>query len=160
MSQTKTAPLMRALQTMWSVAMVVALLMLAGCANQEAQLVGQWKGDASKITLPTGNTPQEKMGAQMAQAMLSNMTLDLKKDKTFAMNMMFQMEGTWKIENDTVLLDATKVMGMDVDKLPNAQKNRQPLVLTIGSGNKMLTVQTPGASKESASKGQLVFVKQ
>ena len=156
MSPIKMAPLLRA----WHLAALVALMLLAGCANREAQLVGQWKGDASKMQMPTGDTPQEKMGAQMAQAMMSNMTLDLKKDKTFAMNMIFGMEGTWKIEGDTVLLDATKIMGVDVDKMPNAQKNRQPLVLAIGSDNKTLTMRAPGEQKTPNPMGELAFVKQ
>lgn len=154
MAQFKIAPPLRA----WSILAMVAMAFLTGCANQEAQLVGQWKADASKMHIPAGKTPQEKMGAQMAQQMLANMTLDLKKDKTYAMNMMLAMEGNWKIENNAVVLEMNKMGGMDMSKLPKGSQKSKPLILNIGSGNKTLTLQSPGEGKNPM--GDLVFVKQ
>ncbi|MBI3744825.1 MAG: hypothetical protein HY261_11160, partial [Chloroflexi bacterium] len=61
-------------------ALLLALAVaLAGCGgSMEAKLVGKWKG--------TANLPKDKANdpmAAMAQAMLANISLELKKDKTF-----------------------------------------------------------------------------
>lgn len=137
---------------------IIAVALLAGCANQEAQIVGQWKADASKMNIPEGKTAQEKMGAQMAQQMLSNMTLDLKADKTYVMNMMMNMEGNWKLENNAIVLEMTKMGNMDLSKMPKGSQQSKPLILNISSDNKTLTMQAPGEGKNPL--GDLVFVKQ
>jgi hypothetical protein len=74
----------------------VALIALSGCnGNREAQVTGNWKVRPTTFTMPTPaagaptNAAAQQMGQQMAQNMMNSMTLDLKADKNFTMNMMF-----------------------------------------------------------------------
>ena len=137
------------------------MLTLAGCASRESKLVGQWKMDASAMgQMPEGKTPQEKMGMEMAKKMFENVTLDLKEDHTFSMNMLMEFSGNWKLDDsaNTVTLDMTKMAGMDISKMPDAGKNQQPMVMTLGADNKTLTMQTPGGAPTPG--GTMKFVKQ
>ena len=142
-------------------ATLTVMLTLAGCASRESKLVGQWKMDASAMgKMPEGKTPQEKMGMEMAKKMFENVTLDLKEDNTFSMNMMMEFSGNWKLDDsaNTVSLDMTKMAGMDIGKMPNAGKNQQPMVMTLGADNKTLTLQTPGGAPTPG--GTMKFIKQ
>lgn len=152
------------------VAALGALLLLAilsGCGgNREAALIGKWKANASKMQLPnasSGNAAQQ-MGANMAKQMLSNMTIELKQDKTFAMTMMIPIEGTWAFNSadGTVALTPTKMMGIDISKMPKAQQNpnaSRPMIAKLSDDNAHLTMQ--GNSPTSGpSNGSLTFDKQ
>ena len=145
-------------------ASVLALGVLSGCGgNRETQLVGNWKVNPTSLKLPTpapGNDPAAaQMGQQMAQNMLSSMSLDLKADKTFAMNMMFQMEGNWVLTGNDVNLTMTKMAGQDISKMPNADKIKgEPLTLTLsGDGQQLTMVDKTG---KPSPFGSLVFAKQ
>ena len=144
---------------------VLAVALLSGCAgNRESQLIGQWKMDSSALTanMPAGKTPQEKMSMEMAKKMFENVTLDLKEDKTFAMKMMMEFSGNWKLDEsaNTVTLNMTKMAGVDISKMPNANKSAQkPMVLQIGADNKTLTMTAPGAATPNPA-GAMKFVKQ
>lgn len=142
---------------------VLAVALLGGCAgNRESQLVGQWKMDSSALTaqIPAGKTPQEKMRMEMAKKVFENVTLDLKEDKTFAMKMMMEFSGNWKLDDadNTVTLNMTKMAGVDASKMPNAQANK-PMVLQIGADNKTLTMTPPGGATPNPA-GAMKFVKQ
>ena len=142
---------------------VFALIMLTGCASRESKLIGNWKMDASAMSanMPKGKTPQEQMGMEMAKKMFENVTLDLKQDKTFAMNMMMEFSGDWKLDESagTVTLNMTKMAGMDISKMPNANKTAQkPMVMNISADNKTLTMVAPGAATPNPA-GAMTFVK-
>lgn len=145
---------------------IFAVILLGGCAgNREAQLVGQWKMDSSAMTanMPAGKTPQEKMSMEMAKKMFENVTLDLKEDKTFAMNMMMEFGGNWALNDsaNTVTLNMTKMAGMDISKMPNANaQSQKPMVLNIGADNKTLTMAAPAGTAPAAAAGAMKFVKQ
>ena len=137
---------------------------MSGCAgNRESQLVGQWKMDSTAFAanMPKGKTPQEQMGMEMAKKMFENITLDLKKDKTFAMNMMMEFSGDWKLDEsaNTVTLNMTKMAGMDISKMPNANKAAQkPMVMNISADNKTLSMVPPAGATPGAA-GTMTFVK-
>ena len=137
---------------------------MSGCAgNRESQLVGQWKMDSTAFAanMPKGKTPQEQMGMEMAKKMFENITLDLKKDKTFAMNMMMEFGGDWKIDENanTVTLNMTKMGTMDLSKMPNANKAAQkPMVFNISADNKTLSMAPPAGATPGAA-GTMTFVK-
>lgn len=145
--------------------LAVFALMLGGCAgNREAKLTGQWKMDAAAMaaSMPQGKTPQEQMGLEMAKKMFENITLDLKEDKTFAMNMMMEFSGDWKLDDsaNTVTLNMTKMGTMDMSKMPNAGKEAQkPLVLNISADNKTLSMAPPAGAATSGAPGAMTFVK-
>ena len=142
--------------------LLVALfaLMLGGCANRESKLTGQWKMDTAAMSanMPKGNTPQE----QMVKQMFENVTLDLKKDKTFAMKMMMEFSGNWKLDEsaNTVTLNMTKMAGMDISKMPKSSRAAQkPMVLKISADNKKLTMVSTAGSATPNMGGALTFVK-
>ncbi len=143
---------------------IIAVTMMSGCAgNREAQLVGQWKMDSTKFAanMPKGKTPQEQMGMDMAKKMLENVTLDLKQDKTFAMNMMMEFSGDWKIDEaaNTVTLNMTKMGTVDLSKMPNANAQaRKPMVMQISADNKTLSMVPPAGATPGAA-GAMTFVK-
>lgn len=154
----------KALQLRAILMLAIFAIVMGGCAgSRESQLIGQWKMDASAMpAMPAGKTPQEKMGMDMAKKMFENMTLDLKEDKTFTMNMMMEFSGDWKLDEaaNTVTLNMTKMAGMDMSKMPNASKAAQkPMVLQIGADNKSLTMAAPSTATPSPA-GAMKFVKQ
>lgn len=143
--------------------LAIFALMLGGCANRESKLIGQWKMDASAMSanMPAGKTSQEKMGMEMAKKMFENITLDLKEDKTFAMNMMMEFGGDWKLDEsaNTITLNMTKMAGMDLSKMPNAGKAAQkPMVMNISADNTTLTMAPQGAATPGGA-GEMKFVK-
>ncbi len=151
----------------WAAVAVLAILMIAGCnKSRETQLVGKWKADASAMTPPTANAndPQAKAMAEMMKGMMSGMSLDLKADKTFDMNMMMAFSGTWAIDEaaNTVALTMTKMANMDISKMPNANANaKKPMLLQIAPDNSRLTMQPPAGQPATASPmGGLAFVKE
>lgn len=138
-------------------------IVLSGCANREAQLTGTWKLDPTTFKMPnasTGDATKDAAAKKMTETMMQNMAsainLELKEDKTFTMNMMFPMEGTWSLSGDTVQLNLVKAMGMEVDKMPGADKQKkEPMVLSISADNKALTLQD-----KTGKTGAMVFKKQ
>ena len=142
---------------------LLTLMMLSGCASRESKLIGKWKMDASALT---ASMPQNERGAEMAKKLLENATLDLKKDKTFAMTMMMSFNGNWTMDDNagTVTLNITKIGDMDISKMPNAGKTQKPMVMNIGADNKTLTLVVPqttmpnGAAPKAAD--GLKFIKQ
>ena len=146
----------------WSSMALLAILMMVGCGkNREAQLVGKWKADTSSLTPPStnANDPQAKAMAEMMKGMMGNMSIDLKADKTFEMNMMMAFSGTWAVDEaaNTVALTMTKMGNVDVTKMPNPEA-RKPMVLQIAPDNSRLTMQSP--TGQSGAAGQMAFVKQ
>ena len=143
---------------------IFAVMMMSGCAgNRESQLVGQWKMDSTAFAanMPKGKTPQEQMSMDMAKKMFENVTLDLKKDKTFAMNMMMEFGGNWTIDEaaNTVSLNVTKMGTMDLSKMPNANAQaKKPMVLSISADNKTLSMVPPAGATPGAA-GTMKFVK-
>lgn len=151
----------------WRACFLLAIfaVIMSGCAgSRESQLVGQWKMDSTAFTssMPKGKTPQEQMGMDMAKKMFENVTLDLKQDKTFAMNMMMEFSGNWTLDEaaNTVTLTMTKMAGVDISKMPNANKAAQkPMTMQISADNKSLSMVPPGGATPSAA-GTMKFVKQ
>ena len=91
------------------VASSLLLLALAGCSNKESQLEGKWK--FKDLSTPSSQNPQ---AAQSIKNMLGSMSLEFKKDKTYAMTVGVAMEGNWTLSGNTVSMKPTKVMGMDI----------------------------------------------
>lgn len=144
---------------------VLAVLMLAGCnGNREAALAGTWKIDASalKIPEPKGGNAQQQAGIAMAKQMMANASIEIKADKTFAMSMGVPMEGTWAFDDaaSTVSLTMTKMMGMDIAKMPNMnQSAREPLLCQLSADGKQLSVQ-PKAGQPNPAGSAMTFIKQ
>lgn len=139
---------------------VLLLVILAGCSNRESALTGSWKIQAPTTQMPPGAANNPALAGMMAA--MSNVTLEMRVDKTFTMNMMgAPMEGTWAFDKDagTVALDVTKVGNQTIPaSTPGATANKA-MMLKLDDSNTKLTAQNPagGAGKPG---GGMVFEKQ
>lgn len=77
------------------------LTALAGCAADPADaVVGTWVVDLEHSTLP--ELPPAL--APMAEGAAKEYSLRLERDGSFQVNLWRKLEGTWKLESDTVFL--------------------------------------------------------
>jgi len=140
------------------VGLAIALALSVGCAKSGANLVGNWKGS---LQLPkSSNAAADGMANAMVSAMASNITLNLKGDGTFSMNMIFPIEGNWSVTGSKLSLIPTKLMGMSVDDMKKQQpangstmaassSAQKPLVFDVSADGKTLTGQDSDPSKGS-----------
>jgi|GEM_PF-1837986 len=115
---------------------IVLALLLVGCGNKEAQVVGKWKVK----TLPNlSNVPN----AALAQSMLSGVTYEFKADKHFttsvpAAGAMGEAEGTWSLSGDTITMTTTKAAGQDaatLKKMIDANPQAKAMLAKEGNGD-------------------------
>jgi hypothetical protein len=93
------------------------LLVAAACGGPN--VVGKYTG-AAEIPADQANNPMAAMAAQMMQ----NLSLDLRQDNTFSMNMGVSMDGTYTVQGDRVMLKTQKIMGMDVSEVAAQAKSQ------------------------------------
>ena|SRR5579863_1662312 len=91
---------------------VTVAILIAGCTKPESQIVGKWQFDAASMS--TGDAKNDAMMKSLA----GSMTMEFKADKTFTGPM---MEGTYEVNGHTISMKTTKVMGMDISKMPNSK---------------------------------------
>jgi hypothetical protein len=91
------------------VSIVLAVMLVAGCGG--ANVVGKYKGSIE------GMKTDNPMAAALAESMMGNLTLELKPDKTFSMNMMVPLEGSYTVSGSTLTLKVEKAMGMSISCL-------------------------------------------
>ena len=118
---------------------VALVLILAGCAHKP-DIVGKWKIDISGM--PGADSAAE---AAMMKGIARISTFEFKADKTYSGGM---MEGTYTMDGNKVSMTPTKVMGMDVSKVPGAA-NQPPQVGEISSDGKTLTFHTTKSGGKS-----------
>jgi hypothetical protein len=153
---------MRALSTVFVVAIA---LLVSGCGNKEARLIGKYKGEMAGM--PAADDKNNPM-AGLAKAMAGSLSLELKADHKFTLNVIFPLEGTWSVSGDTVTLKVEKAMGMDVDSLKDKAKSspgsksassssdaNKPIELKVSADGKTLTAQDP-----KGTGGKMTFVKE
>lgn len=112
---------------------LVLLVCAVGCQSQaplEERVVGTYNG---KI-----NMTKEMESNPMAKSMIENakVTLELKKDKTFAMNSIVPVNGTWSLADHALTLTPTEIMGMsmkDIEAKSKAAGQTMPANTTIGA---------------------------
>ena len=84
-----------------SLALAALLLTVVGCAADPADaVIGTWVVDLEHSTLPA--MPPALAG--MAEGARNEYTLRLNRDGTFDVKLWRSLEGTWKLESDTVFL--------------------------------------------------------
>lgn len=104
----------------------------------DLDLVGKWKGTID-MPQPAANASQaEKDDYEQTKAMA--ITLDLRPDETFLMNMMMEVEGKWKREGGTVTLTPGKIAGMDMSVDDKKDPNNEPLKGDLSPDGRTLIV--------------------
>ena len=140
---------------------VLLLVILAGCSSREGALTGNWKIQAPTTQMPAGAANNPALAGMMAA--MQNVTLEMRADKTFTMNMMgAPMEGNWTFDKDagTVALDVTKVGGQTVPASAPGATGNKALTLQLDESNTKLTAQNPAGAPGAPGKGGMVFEKQ
>ncbi len=133
------------------ISVVIAVTLVAGCGG--ANVVGKYKGSLE------GTDTDNPMSAALAQSMMGNLSLELKPDKTFTMNMMVPLEGSYTVSGSTLTLNLEKAMGMSVEDMtkdasPSEKADaKKPMVFTIEDGGKKLVA-------VDKKEGAMVFVKE
>lgn len=137
--------------------MALGACLLSGCGgNREASLVGKWKVDAASLNAASSNDAQRRNALRN-----SYITLQLNADKTYALNRLLQMTGTWEVDDqNTLALTMTKVGGRDIAKILGSKFDRsrlKPMLFGVSSDGSKLTAQDSSGAKSASG---LVFVKQ
>lgn len=138
----------------------VSLLFVGGCtpADPAAALIGSYNGE---VVVP--DSQKDNPMVKMAQSMLGAVTLQLKADKSFLMQMGGPVEGKWSLEEGVVKLQAEKVMNMTIAEAKAEAAKQQgmsmgveqlekPMEFTVNEG--VLQLKAGGAEQ-----GNLVFRK-
>ena len=135
------------------VVLLMAMFALAGCGGaSEAALIGTWKLDPSSVPTPVPGNQMQQMGTAMTQGVMQNVTLDLKSDKTYTLNLLFQMSGNWTFNasDNTVTLNETSNTEGGLSGTPNANASqKKPVILTLSSDNQHLLTQDPSGQNTS-----------
>lgn len=123
-----------------------------------AGIVGKWSG---KIDMPKSgkDDPMGKMAESMAQLFLGGLSLELRSNNTFVLNVMVPIEGTYARSGRNLTLTPTMVAGMTQDE---ARKMRQadgkatpemkPMRGSIAADGSNIVLQT-----DNKKEGELVF---
>lgn len=124
--------------------------LLAGCAQSlDKQIVGSWKADTAKSEF-TGEKMKDENAKKMAMALLETVTIEIKEDKTFTMNMIFPIEGTWTLTGDKLMLTPTKKPGETV-----SFGGKENMDFTVEAGGKSMWMET----RDTDMSGKLVMNK-
>lgn len=89
--------------------LAVAVLAVGGCtpADPAAAMIGSYNGE---LVVPDSRKDDPMI--KMAQSMIGALTLQLRADKTFLLNMGGPVEGKWSLEAGIVKLQTEKVMNL------------------------------------------------
>jgi len=129
-------------------AVLLAALVVAGCGGGlEKKVVGSWKIDSAKSDLGTSKMKSDAE-KKMAEAMASQMTLELKADKTFTLTFIMPLNGTWALTGSKVVLTPDKGAKASFG-------GKDTMDLDVDSSGSSMSFDSPDPAKP----GKLVFVK-
>lgn len=87
-------------------ALLLSIFVLAGCGGSlEQKVVGTWKFDAAKTQI--GDAKMDETEKKMMMSILETITLEVKADKTFTMNVIMPIEGKWSLAGSKLTLTPT-----------------------------------------------------
>jgi len=116
-------------------------LMLAGCGHKP-DIVGKWKADAGDST-----SIKSYPGGGLVKSLQAMFSFEFKKDNTFVGPM--TMEGTYAMDGNKVTLTISKMMGIDVSKMPSSP-NQKPMVGQLSDDGNTITIQPNQAPGQSS----------
>jgi hypothetical protein len=98
--------------------LLLAACLLCGCGESlEKKIVGTWKVDTAKTQFEGKMDEIEK---KQMMAIMESMSLELKEDKTFNMEVIFPIEGTWALAGNKLSLTPKTKPGETVKMAANA----------------------------------------
>lgn len=125
-----------------SLLLLIALAILAGCATEEQQLVGKWRGKV-EMNSAMKNSPYGNMASQYVNMIQPQ--LDLRPDKTFLLSIsMAPIEGTWFLKDGDIVLTPKTFMGMPAGQA--RKKADDALDKADNGGDHPLGFQMPSAA--------------
>lgn len=110
-------------------------------ANAEKPLVGSWKGEMVV-------TPKDQQEKKMLEGMKDSVSLDLRADNTYTLNIMFELQGKWKASGGKIDLGIPKMAGMP----EGGKESGEPMSGTISSDGSTITM-----AGKTASDGKVIF---
>lgn len=81
---------------------------------EEEKVLGTYKPDV-QASKPANMDAKAAEEWKMGEMLLASATLDLRADNTFTLNLMLEMEGSWKIQGGRVVLHMEKLAGLPDD---------------------------------------------
>jgi hypothetical protein len=124
---------------------VLLALVLGGCAGRESRLVGAWRGSI-ELMEAEAQSPAESF----AEATAHTFSLDLKADRTFRANMLVPLDGKWRLDGESLVLEPIAFMGLAAGDGASGR----PIELRIAADNKSLRL-----SNRNMAGGEFVFVR-
>ena len=89
-------------------------MLLAGCGEGlEKKVVGTWTVDASK-TVMAGSDSKDPAMQLMLRELMKTITLNVKADKTFEMQVIMPVKGTWSASGNKLILTPELAKGQTV----------------------------------------------
>ena len=145
---------------------VLAAITIAGCGGvSEKDVIGNWTGkvDRSSSSVAAGdNVPEGMEAIANAMAEMLSFDLEIKKDHTFKLTMMFiPMEGSWELKGNEVILTTESMFGMSADDVARmggqggTAPDQEPMVLRVSKDRKTMTTVDPSG----ATSGELLFTR-
>lgn len=108
--------------------------------GEESNFVGSYTGSVDSDP-SVKLTPEKEQERKMAEMFAKSATLELKSDNTFAMTLVFDVEGTWRYESNFIVLKVEKMLGMTDD---NATSKNEDKRLRVEDGGRRLVLDEPG----------------
>jgi hypothetical protein len=119
-------------------------------SSDEGSLVGHY-GAQREGQKPANMTPKDEKDWKMAEAMLKSSSLELNKDNTFKMNLVFNLEGQWHVQSGKLTLHMTGMAGIKGDD----KGSKDDMNFSVESGGRLV-----GEKSDGPGRSKLVFVKQ
>lgn len=152
-----------------SFASLAILVVAYGCQASQTSLedrfIGTYQGKIEQPK-PASDKPEDKAANAFGNAFLSALkpTLEIKKDHTFTMTMLFPFEGTWTLTGSKATLTITKFMGLDSKSFPSngankAPDNNKPMILNVSDDGKTLTAEPSSGAPGTSADSSLTFTK-
>lgn len=142
---------------MWRYVILLFLgLALLGCSNdQSADVVGTWAADYDHSSMPNVKPEQLKL----VQMMFANARVEVREDGSFKLNLMADLEGTWKYDGKSLYLKSDKPLPRqlaattpngEIQFEVNASKGTLAWPLTTPFGDlKLLLVRAPSGEVQA-----------
>jgi len=120
--------------------LILLAVALTGCGAKKLDPVGKWTGAFDAKSVDSINPALKNMTAD----------LEIRADKTFSMNLMIQMEGTWVDNSGTIVLTPTKMAGVSIPQGKSTDDQNETLQLVPSEDGKSYRLSDPKKPETAA----------